>query len=189
MNSEVPKNPVLFMKPSTAIVIDGEPITIPGICLEMHHEVELVVAIGTRCKHVPAREAFGHVLGYGVGLDMTLRDIQSEAKKKGLPWTISKGFDTSAPVSEIISADLVGNPHELTISCSVNGQLRQSSSTSAMVFTIDKIIEYASSIFTLEKGDLIFTGTPEGVGPVRAGDLIEAELAGLTRTHHTIVSA
>ncbi len=189
MHADVPDTPVIFMKPSTALVHDGEPIRMPGNSREMHHEVELVVAIGTRCKNVPAAEAYRHVLGYGVGLDMTLRDLQSEAKKKGLPWTVSKGFDTSAPVSEFIPAGRIPNPHGLTISCTVNGQLRQHSSTEAMLFTIDRIIAYASTLFTLEEGDLLFTGTPEGVGPVKPGDVVEAELAGLTRTRHTIESA
>lgn len=189
MGVEVPTVPVIFMKPSTAIVADGEPIRMPAISHEMHHEVELVVAIGKRCRNVAARDAYLQVMGYAVGLDMTLRDIQSDAKKKGLPWTISKGFDTSAPVSEVISADRIPNPHDLIISCTVNGRIRQKCSTGAMLFTVDKIIEYVTSLFTLEEGDLLFTGTPEGVGRVGPGDVLEADLSGLTHTRHTIEAA
>jgi acylpyruvate hydrolase len=189
MKSEVPSNPIVFLKPSTAIIANGEEIRIPPISHQAHHEVELVVAIGENGKNIPSTQAYKHVLGYAIGLDMTLRDVQSEAKKKGQPWAVAKGFDTSAPVSEIVPAARVPNPHALTIVCRVNGVERQRSSTKNMVFSIDKIIEYVSSVFMLESGDLIFTGTPEGVGEVRNGDTIEAELVGYTSITHRVTSA
>ena len=189
MKAEVPEHPVIFLKPSTAIIENGEHIIIPAISREMHHEVELVVAIGTEGKNIPLTETMHHVAGYAVGLDMTLRDIQSEAKKKGLPWTVAKGFDTSAPLSEFIPADRISNPNALTIRCSVNGITKQESSTAGMIFSVSQIISYISTIFTLEKGDLIYTGTPEGVGPVSTGDLIEAELIGFAKTSHHVVRA
>jgi acylpyruvate hydrolase len=188
MKSDVPDTPVIFLKPSTAIIKDGDNIVLPKISNEVHHEVELVVVIGKNGKKIQASQAFSHVLGYAIGLDMTLRDVQSEAKKKGLPWTVAKGFDTSAPISEIIKAEHIRNPHELTISCKVNGQIRQQSSTGKMIFKIDKLIEFISSIISLERGDLIYTGTPEGVGKVNDNDIIEAEITGIVRTTHKVKS-
>src|SRR6266849_5438527 len=161
MLSEVPERPIIFLKPATALIRDGENILIPPISREVHHEVELVVAISKNGKHIPESSAREFILGYGVGLDMTLRDVQNEAKKKGLPWSVAKGFDTSAPVSEIIPASRIKNVSELEIRCSVNGTIRQKSRIEAMVFSIEQIISYCSSLFTLERGDLIFTGTPE----------------------------
>ncbi len=188
MKSDIPIQPIIFLKPQSAIIHDGEMIIKPKISNELHHEVELVVAISKKGKHIQKNDAFNYILGYAIGLDMTLRDLQSEAKKKGLPWTLAKGFDTSAPVSDIIPADKIQNPHNLTISCSVNGVIRQKSSTSKMIFTIDDIIEYVSSIFTIERGDLIFTGTPEGVGEVRPGERITAEIENHISISHLIGS-
>ncbi|MBI1807069.1 MAG: fumarylacetoacetate hydrolase family protein [Ignavibacteria bacterium] len=189
MESEVPEEPVVFLKPSTAIIRDGDEIKIPRMSHEVHHEVELVVAIGKEGKNIRASDSAGYVLGYAIGLDMTMRDVQNEAKKQGHPWTVAKGFDTSAPVSDIIPAAKINNPRDLTISCKVNGVIRQKSSTRNMIFSIDTIIEYISSIFTLERGDLIFTGTPEGVSRIVAGDTIEAELVGYTTISHRVVQA
>ena len=134
MRSEISQTPVVFLKPSTALVTDGRPIVIPHISNDVHHEVELVVAIAGGGKCIPATKALEHVLGYAVGLDMTLRDVQAEAKKQGLPWSIAKGFDTSAPVSEIIPRKDIPNPQDLTLRCSVNGTVRQQASTSMMIF-------------------------------------------------------
>ncbi len=189
MNSKVPDSPVIFLKPSTAILQSGAPIVRPAISKLLHHEVELFVAIGSGGKNIPSNESYRHVAGYGVALDMTLRDLQNESKKTGSPWSIAKGFDTSAPVSEIIPAGQIKDPHALTLRCLVNGAERQKSSTGKMIFRIDKIIEFISSIFTLEEGDLIFTGTPEGVGEVRPGDVIQAELVGFTTITHTVEAA
>ena len=188
MKFDVPSLPIVFMKPSTAIICNGEAIVRPKISKELHHEVELVVAIGKTGKNIPASEAYDYICGYAVGLDMTLRDIQSEAKTGGLPWTVAKGFDTSAAVSDIISKSRIANPHDLTLRCKVNGSVRQQSSTGKMILTIDRIIEYISSLFTLESGDLIFTGTPEGVGEVKHGDTIEAELVGYATISHPVIA-
>jgi acylpyruvate hydrolase len=188
MKSEIPDKPVIFLKPATALIKNGENIVLPKISNDVHHEVELVVAIGRSGKSIPASDAYSYVLGYAIGLDMTLRDVQSEAKKKGLPWSIAKGFDTSAPISDIVTADQISDPHNLTITCKVNGQTRQHSSTGNMIFKIENLIEFISSIFTLERGDLIYTGTPEGVGKVIIGDLIEAEIDGIIKIAHKIIS-
>ena len=154
----------------------------------MQHEVELVVVIGKTGKNISEADAHDYILGYAVGLDMTLRDIQAKAKKEGLPWTVAKGFDSSAPVSDIVPKEIIADPGNLTITCKVNGSLRQSSSTKNMIMPVNRIVAYISSIFVLEPGDLIFTGTPEGVGPVKIGDVIEAEITGLIKTSHRILA-
>lgn len=189
MNSDIPDEPVVFLKPSSSIISDGEDVVMPSISQEMHHEVELVVAVGKRGKNIPLADAGSYAAAYAVGLDMTLRDLQSTAKKNGLPWTVSKGFDTSAPISMFVPADVVKDSTKLTLRCSVNGVIRQESSTRHMIFSVEHIISYLSTIFTLERGDLIFTGTPEGVGRVQPGDVIEAELVGLAKTKHNVTTA
>ena len=177
MKAEVPSTPVLFLKPSTAIVYDGESVVIPPISSDLHHEIELVVVIGRGGRDITADASMEHVAGYAVGLDMTLRDIQAEAKKKGLPWTAAKGFDTSAPLSAAVRARAVGDPHALDMELRVNGTVRQKANTSAMVLRVPAIIAYCSTLFTLEAGDLIFTGTPEGVARVVHGDRLDAHCA------------
>lgn len=177
MNAETPDAPVVFLKPSTALLPDGGSIKIPSISKELHHEVEMVVLIGKNGKNVARSQAMDLVGGYAVGLDMTLRDVQADAKKKGLPWSTAKGFDTSAPVSRFVEKEQVTDPHNLDITLKVNGAIRQYSNTKNMIFRIEDMIAFISAIFTLEAGDLIYTGTPEGVGPVVSGDILEAELA------------
>lgn len=181
MNAETPETPVIFLKPSTAILHDGGEVVLPPVSKELHYEVEMVVLLGRSGKNIDAAMALDYVSGYAVGLDMTLRDVQAEAKKKGLPWTVAKGFDTSAPVSRFVERDAVPNPHALELSLKVNGVIRQKANTRDMIFSIGEIIAYISSIFTLEPGDLIFTGTPEGVGRVVSGDRLEAALESVGR--------
>jgi acylpyruvate hydrolase len=176
MKADIPKEPVLFLKPSTAILPPGGTILVPSFSRELHHEVELVALVSKGGSKILREQAMGHIGGYAVGLDMTLRDVQAEAKKKGLPWSVSKGFDTSAPLSSFVATESVPDPHNLSISLAVNGVLRQRSTTRNMIFRLDEGIVYISSIFTLEPGDLIFTGTPEGVGPVLPGDVLVAEI-------------
>jgi acylpyruvate hydrolase len=189
MSSEVPTSPVIFTKPATAILRDGAPIVIPPASKQVHHEVELVVLLGSGGRNIPPGDAFRHVLGYGVGLDMTLRDLQSQAKAKGQPWAVAKGFDTSAPVSDFLPAAAVGDPCAQILTCSVNGIQRQHAPTRDMVFTVDRVISWLSAFFTLRRGDLIFTGTPPGVGEVHGGDVIVAELSGLLRITHPVTTA
>jgi len=186
MSAESPKRPILFLKPSSAVISDREKIIRPSFSKEMHHEIELVVVIGKDGKNIPQNEAYNHVLGYSVGLDMTLRDLQSEAKKQGLPWTLAKGFNTSAPLSDIVPLSDIPNPHDLRMICKVNGQVRQNASTEKMIFSIPQIIEFISKFISLERGDLIFTGTPEGVSEVKPGDVIEAEIIGIGKIMHEV---
>ncbi len=168
--------PVLFLKPPSAIVHEGGAIRIPPDAGEMHHEVELVVVIGRGGRAIAEEEALDHVLGYAVGLDMTLRDIQAAAKAKGEPWAVAKGFDTSAAISAVAPRDEVGDGSGLEITLDVNGDRRQHASTSQMLHSIAALIAHVSRWMTLHRGDLLFTGTPAGVGPVHAGDRIEARI-------------
>jgi len=176
MKADLPSTPVVFLKPATALLHTGETIVIPPLSHELHYEAEMVVVMGNDGKDIPEARALSHVYGYAVGLDMTLRDLQSEAKKNGLPWSVAKGFDTSAPVSEVVTRDRINDPHSLQLTLQVNGRTRQNASTGDMIFRIEKVIAFLSQIFTLERGDLIFTGTPEGVGEVKSGDTLVAEL-------------
>ncbi|MGB2868539.1 MAG: fumarylacetoacetate hydrolase family protein [Bacteroidota bacterium] len=176
MKSDVPTSPIFFLKPPTAIVRNGGTVVLPSISNDVHHEVELTVLIGEGGKDIPKESALRHVAGYGVGLDMTMRDIQDQAKKKGMPWTLAKGFDTSAPLSEFAPASSIRNPNALDIQLTVNGTVRQSSNTTNLIFSVETLIAYISRFFTLERGDVIFTGTPEGVSRVSKGDLLEAVL-------------
>jgi acylpyruvate hydrolase len=179
MGSAVPDEPMLFLKPPTALVGNGGTVLLPEKSTDVHHEVELVAVIGRGGKDIPRESALEHVDGYAVGLDMTARDIQSAAKKKGHPWSVAKGFDTFAPLGEIVSAKEVGDPQELRVTLTVNGATRQDGSTADMIFSVADLVAYCSTIFTLMPGDLIYTGTPEGVGPVQDGDELVATVTGL----------
>lgn len=176
LGNEVPDKPVLFIKPATSIIRDGENVVIPAYSNDCHYEVELAVLIGKYAKNIPEREAMSHVAGYGVAIDMTLRDVQSELKAKGLPWEIAKGFDTACPLSDFVAASEVEDPHDLGIRLSVDGQVRQDASTALMMRRLPAIIQAISAIFTLEEGDIILTGTPAGVGPVGRGSRLRAEI-------------
>ena len=181
--------PIIFLKPSTAIIANGVPIVLPALSNDVHHEVELTVLIGKTGKNIPKSEALSYVAGYGVGLDMTMRDKQREAKSGGNPWSIAKGFDTSAPLSPFIPASQVPDPHALEIMLSVNGVQRQHSTTAKMIFRLDAIISLLSTVFTLEEGDVIYTGTPEGVGKVVAGDVIDAQIPGVGILRHAVIAS
>ncbi len=174
MGGTVPDVPEFFLKPSTAVIHDGGKIVIPEESKEVHHEVELAVVIGKRGKDIPEERAMEHVRGYAVFIDVTARDVQARAKKAGKPWAAAKGYDTFAPMSEITRKEDITDPHNLDIWLKVNGEYRQKSNTSSLIFTLEEIIEYVSGIMTLEPGDVIATGTPEGVSQILAGDVVEA---------------
>ncbi len=176
MNTSVPREPVLFLKPASAVVFSGEHIVKPKQSTCLHHEVELGVVINKRCKHLEVQDAKDAIFGYVLALDITARDIQSEAKRKGWPWTIAKGFDTFAPFSTMISSSEVNNPDQLEMKLWVNDSLRQQGNTRDLIWPVDYIISYVSSMMTLEPGDVILTGTPEGVSEIKAGDRIRAVL-------------
>lgn len=179
LGNETPAAPVLFMKPASAVIGDGDAVRIPAYSQECHYEVELAVLIGNQCCSVSADNAMGCVAGYGVAIDMTLRDVQNGLKAKGLPWEIAKGFDTSCPLSGFVPASEVADPHALKLKLSVNGEMRQDGCSADMINRIPQIIAHISAIFTLEPGDVILTGTPAGVGQVRAGDVMTAEIVSI----------
>lgn len=175
LKSKVPDEPILFLKPSTALIGPDETVLLPPQSQEVHHEVELVVVIGREGKHIPETMALNYVAGYALGLDMTARDLQQKAKESGYPWTVAKGFDTFAPLGPIVPVQDVPNPQQVQLRLKVNGDMRQNGNTADMVFSVARLIAYCSEIFTLQPGDLLFTGTPEGVGPVQDGDVLIAE--------------
>lgn len=181
LGNETPAAPVLFMKPASSVIGDGEAVHIPSYSQECHYEVELAVLIGKQCRAVQAEKAMEYVAGYGVGIDMTLRDVQNGLKAKGLPWEIAKGFDTSCPLSDFVPANLVADPHALNLKLAVNGESRQDGWSSDMIHRVPQVVAHISAIFTLEPGDVILTGTPAGVGQVRAGDVMTAEIVSVGR--------
>jgi 5-carboxymethyl-2-hydroxymuconate isomerase len=176
LGNEIPDKPVLFLKPASAVIYSGGEIIHPSFSNELHHEVELVLLIGKTVKDVKVVEAEKAIIGYGVGLDMTLRDVQNELKKKGNPWTIAKCFDTSAAISDFVLKENYQLKPDEKLELKVNGEIRQSDSLKSMLFKPAEIVEYISSLMMLEKGDLIFTGTPASVSKVNRGDKLEAKL-------------
>lgn len=178
MAREVPEKPMVFLKPSTAVIRTGETVQLPVQSTEVHHEVELVAVIGKGGKQIPERRALDYVAGYGVGLDMTARDLQTAAKEQRHPWSVAKGFDTFAPLGPLTDAAAIRDPQDLTLRLAVNDEVRQEAYTSDMIFPIGELVYYCSQIFTLEPGDLLYSGTPSGVGPVEAGDRLEATATG-----------
>ena len=178
MASDVPDQPMVFLKPATAIIRSGDAVRLPPQSQDVHHEIELVAVIGKEGYRIPKADALDHVAGYAVGLDMTARDLQTEAKEQRHPWSVAKGFDTFAPLGPIAPAADVGDPSDLTLRLRVNGETRQEAHTRRMIFPVAELVHYCSQIFTLEAGDLLYTGTPSGVGPVEAGDELEATATG-----------
>ena len=181
IKSDVPAEPIIFLKPNTSVVTGAKEIKIPefkGIKIsdDLQNEVELVIIIGKEGDNISVKEAYDFAAGYAVGIDFTLRDVQSEFKKKGLPWSLSKGFKLSAPLSEAVKSNEPTFADNLGIKLKVNGVTVQDASTNLMIFKVDYIIHYISSIFGLRRGDLIFTGTPKGVTHLNTGDKVEAEI-------------
>jgi 5-carboxymethyl-2-hydroxymuconate isomerase len=177
MGGEVPASPMVFLKPPAALLADGGTVVCPAFSTNLHYEVEMVVVIGEDCADVPASKAASVIAGYGLGIDMTLRDVQAAAKQDGSPWAVAKGFRTSAPISRIIPASLFSSIPDFTLDLAVNGTTRQQSSTTYMERSVAVLVEYLSAVFTLRKGDCIYTGTPEGVGRVVAGDVVTATMS------------
>jgi fumarylpyruvate hydrolase len=175
--------PFFFMKPADAVVVveadQTGTMAYPTLTSNLHHEIELVVAIGTGGKNIKAADAMKHIFGYAVGLDMTRRDLQGEMKKQGRPWDIGKSFEQSAPIGPIVPAAEAGDIEHAEISLQVNGQDRQRSNVSKLIWNMAETIEHLSAAWELQPGDLIFTGTPEGVAAVVAGDTLVGQVAGL----------
>lgn len=171
--------PFFFMKPAVAVVAGGGSLPFPPATDDLHHEIELVVALGSGGSEIPAEAAMEHVFGYAVGLDMTRRDLQNRAKEMGRPWDMGKGFDRSAPISAIRAAAAIGHPDAGAIWLRVNGDLRQEGDLNQQIWKVPETIAYLSTLVELHAGDLIMTGTPAGVGPVRRGDKILAGIDGI----------
>lgn len=177
LDNQFEEKPVIFLKPTSALIYSREKIIHPKFSDNLHHEAELVLLIGKKIKNASLNEAENAIIGYGVGLDMTLRDIQNELKQKGNPWTISKCFDTSAVISDFI----LKKDYQLTLNenilLKVNNEIRQNDPLNKMIFKPNELVQYISSLMTLEEGDLIFTGTPKGVSRIIPGDRIYAEIS------------
>lgn len=179
LNNAVEERPVIFLKPETALIPGKQPFFLPDFSAEVHFETELVVRICKVGKHIEEKFAHRYYEEVSLGIDFTARDLQSELKKKGLPWDLAKGFDGSAPVGQFVPMASLGRPvQDLHFSLKVNGEIRQHGHTADMIFSVDRIISFVSGFYTLKIGDLIFTGTPAGVGAVQAGDTLEAHLEG-----------
>ena len=179
--------PFFFSKPADAVVPNGAPVPYPPRTGNLHHEIELVVAIGTGGRDIPLASALAHVFGYAVGNDLTRRDLQFAAREKGQPWDVSKGFDRSAPVTAIRRAAEVAHLDRGRIWIEVNGELRQQADLSEMIWSVPEIVAELSTLFDLAPGDLIFTGTPAGVGPLQRGDSLVGGIDGLETLRTTIV--
>ena len=179
--------PMFFMKPADAIVADGADVPYPPATQELHHEVEMIVALARGGRDIARGHALDCVFGYGVGLDLTRRDLQAMAKAKGHPWDAAKGFDASAPVSVLRRAEDIGHPRAGQLSLDVNGERRQQADISEMIFDVAAIIHELSKLWTLAAGDLIFTGTPAGVAMLRRNDRLHARLDGVAELEARIV--
>jgi 5-carboxymethyl-2-hydroxymuconate isomerase len=176
MRSDRPETPVLFLKPSTAILNEDTAIYLPTYSNDVHHEIELALLVTKTARSISVSDWRKYIGGAGIALDLTLRDHQRIAKEKGLPWSVSKGFDGSCPVSHFTPIDKIPDLQNLEIELKVNGELRQKGSTTEMIFKIDELVSHISGIFTLEPGDLILTGTPAGVSKLNHGDRLEARI-------------
>lgn len=176
LGSKMPDRAVIFCKPSSSLLPDGGTIEIPAYSDDCHHELELALLVGKSGKQIQEKNALSYLAGYGVALDLTLRDIQSEQKSRGLPWEIAKGFDTSCPISSFIPAEKISDPNNLQLQLKVNGEIRQQGNTNQMMRSVEKIIAEISNFYTLEAGDIILTGTPAGVSRIESGDHLEGTI-------------
>lgn len=176
MNNPLPEEPVFFLKPDTALVQNNKPFFYPGFSSEVHHEVEIVIKINRSGRNIDQKYAYRYYDEVGVGIDFTARDLQDQCKKKGLPWEIAKAFDNSAPLGGFVPKKDIAVPDDISVRLDINGKTVQKGSSKDMIFSFDRIISYVSQFITLKTGDLIFTGTPAGVGPVKIGDRLQAFL-------------
>lgn len=176
LNNEQPDDPVIFTKPETAVLRNNEPFFYPDFSTDIHHEVELLVRINRTGKYIDEQFAPKYYDEIGIGIDFTARDIQSKLKEKRLPWDLAKGFNGSAPMSAFVPKADFGDLQDLDFRLDINGETRQQGNTSMMLFKIDYLIAFVSRYFLLQQGDVLFTGTPAGVGPVQIGDRLTAFL-------------
>jgi fumarylpyruvate hydrolase len=180
--------PLFFTKPADAIVLTGSEVPYPKRSSDVHHEIELVVALGKACSNIAPKDVPDHIFGYAVGIDLTRRDLQTIAKKAGTPWDLAKGFDNSAPLSPIRKVSKIGHPSHGRIHLSVNGEIRQDADISQMLWSVSKIIAELSTYYDLKAGDLFFTGTPAGVGAIKIGDTLAGGIEGVGEISINITS-
>ncbi len=178
LNNAIPTKPIIFLKPDTAVLKDNKPFYIPDFSSDIHYELEIVLKVCKEGKHITEKFAANYYDEIGLGIDFTARDIQSEHKEKGLPWELAKAFDNSAAVSNFLPKADFATMYDLHFELQINKETRQNGHTANLLFSFEKIIAFVSQYITLKKGDLIFTGTPEGVGKVNPGDHLEAWLEG-----------
>jgi acylpyruvate hydrolase len=178
LNNAVPTKPIIFLKPDTAVLKDNKPFYLPDFSSDIHYELEVVLKVCKEGKHIAEKFAGNYYDEIGLGIDFTARDIQAEHKEKGLPWELAKAFDHSAVVSNFLPKADFASMNDLHFELQVNKETRQNGHTANLLFSFESIISFVSQYITLKKGDLIFTGTPEGVGQVKQGDQLEAWLEG-----------
>lgn len=178
LNNPVPTTPVIFMKPDTALLKDNKPFYHPEFSQDIHHEIEIVLKVSKEGKHVSEKFAGNYFEEIALGVDFTARDIQSKHKEKGLPWELAKAFDGSAPVSNFVPKTQFADIYNVNFNLDINGETKQQGNTKDLLFSFESIIAFVSQYITLKKGDLIFTGTPQGVGKVSVGDKLEGYLEG-----------
>ena len=177
LNNPIPTEPVVFLKPDTALLKEGKAFYHPDFSNDIHYEVELIIKIGKEGKHITSKFARNYIEAIGLGIDFTARDLQQKCKEKGLPWEIAKAFDHSAPIGEFIPINEIADLNAIQFSLKQNQIVVQNGNSADMIFSFDDIISYVSQRFTLKKGDLIFTGTPAGVGKINIGDLLEGYIS------------
>ncbi|KAG0240282.1 hypothetical protein B0O80DRAFT_481273 [Mortierella sp. GBAus27b] len=175
LGNAVPKAPFFFLKPTSSFISNGQNIEVPRGC-EVHHEVELAVVIGKDGRDISAKDADQYIAGYTLALDMTARNLQEAAKKQGLPWSTAKGYDTFTPIGDFIPKEKIQDTNNVDLQLKINGVTKQNGNTKDMIFKVPNLIEHVSSIMKLQEGDVILTGTPAGVGPVRPGETVTCEL-------------
>lgn len=188
LGNQVEAEPVVFLKPTSALANEDQAIELPSFSRDIHFEAELVIAIGLGGRYIDQARALEHVAGYGIGLDLTARDVQNIAKQKGLPWTLGKGFNGAACVSRFVPAAALRDPAAVQFSLDVNGERRQNGDTTLMVFQIPFLISYLAERFTLQAGDLIYTGTPAGVAALRPGDELDLRLEDLIHARFRVAT-
>ncbi|WKN42449.1 fumarylacetoacetate hydrolase family protein [Tunicatimonas pelagia] len=174
LKNEKPDEPVVFMKPDTALLRNDDPLYYPEYTQNIHYEVEILVKICQEGKYIQEKFAPKYYDSIGIGIDFTARDLQQKAKEKGLPWLLAKGFNGSAPISEFVPKEKYPDLQNLNFSLKVDGDTKQDGNTNLMLYTVDSLIAYVSQFITLKKGDILFTGTPKGVGPIQRGNVLEA---------------
>ena len=177
LNNPIPTEPVVFLKPDTALLKEGKAFYHPDFSNDIHFEVELIIKIGKEGKHIASKFARNYIESIGLGIDFTARDLQQKCKEKGLPWEIAKAFDHSAPIGEFIPVNEISDLNAIQFSLKQNQVVAQNGNSADMIFSFEEIISYVSQRFTLKKGDLIFTGTPAGVGKINIGDLLEGYIS------------